>query len=191
MQRTPISAPRHDASAPHQSRSRNGSMHWPSQAICPVGQLGLHAPATQTVPGPQTSPASAPEQSPVAPQNSRSRNGSTQRLSHSSCPAGQSETQLPATHTSSVPQAVPDVSMLHGSLAPQKRLSTRGSMHSPPQRTRKDPHPEPLSWRTPASVRTAPPTPQLVSQNTDKDTKPRIRMQWTVVRIIRFSRAQQ
>src|SRR5688572_11185996 len=86
---SPAPVPEQSPIAPQNARSVVGSTHRPPHASWPVGQLVAHAPATQTSPDSQTTPVFTSRQSALAPQNSRSASGSTQRSTHTIWPLGQ------------------------------------------------------------------------------------------------------
>ena len=135
-QAVPAEAPLQVPLAPQWAGLMRGSMHWPPQLTRPAWQETWHVPPLQTCPEPQTAPADAPLQVPVAPQNPRSVCGSTHLPPQFTRPAWQETWQLPALHTWPDVHAVPADAPLQVPLAPQKARSVAGFTQVPPQLTK-------------------------------------------------------
>jgi hypothetical protein len=152
--------------APQFIRFERGSMQLPPQSTVPAGHIARHAPPEHTCAPMHVVPALAPAQSPLAPQNAGSVEGSTQRPPQKMLPAVQLVRHRPLTQLC---PAMQRVNIVHVASALQYSGLDSGSMHSVPQRT------VPIEQRwlhTPATHSV--PSPHGLSQ----------RPQWLVLRAV-------
>jgi hypothetical protein len=124
----PALPPRQSPVAPQCERSVPGSTHAPLQLTWPAGQDTWQVPPEQTWPDAHVAPALPPVQSLLAPQWSRSVEGSTQTPLQLMRPPWHESWQVPPAQTCPGEQMAPALPPLQSELAPQWARSVSGSM---------------------------------------------------------------
>jgi hypothetical protein len=112
-----------------------GSTQALPQATFPAWQGTAQAPRWQVSPPVQAVPAVAPVQSPLAPHQVGSIEGSTQAPPQATWAPGQVSLQAPATQVEPAAQTDPACAPVQLPLAPHQAASVWGSIQAPPQAT--------------------------------------------------------